>query len=434
MVQKGCVRVDQQPGDIPNGHAVPFNKRNLPAQMIVKPNDPRRQTLQVQQQGTQQQRVQVQPEQSQKWQQLFPQDICQEQDIIKYVHVLARLVQEAQTHEEKLLYIEALPQLGVPQVLAILEPIVAGKITHPGYPVDDVTKVHEEINYIRTAAIISLQELVQFHPQQVQALLLPIYRNAYEPYQVRLAAISIVLQTKPQIQVLDSIVSQLHRETNQQVRSFVVTALQKQANLTIPCLKPLAQTAQQVVDFLPEVNQGMEYSTSKTYDFFCEHKQFGLFAKKQWIASNISAIPRFGEFTLGTSDGPFVDQLLRIAYHSKGFEKLVKRILEPQGVLSQLFETLSGERKQQQQTHQSRPRRSVSSIEQALEILKQKLNFVVVIGEFVVVAFVLQTKFRKVATKLLVVPRFVSRVFRSPLSGKRFSTIDRRMDHQRFRG
>lgn len=62
-------------------------------------------------------------------------------------------------------------------------------------------------------------------PHKIQRLLLPIYQNGRERPEVRLSAFTVLMLTTPKKPVVDQIVYTLIKESSDEVRIFVYSAL-----------------------------------------------------------------------------------------------------------------------------------------------------------------------------------------------------------------
>jgi hypothetical protein len=263
--------------------------------------------------------------------------------------------------------------MGVPQALQVLEPYISGSISSqncPGYPVEQSSQQDEECDFVRQVAIYALSHITEYYPKQVLPLVLPVYNDPSEPYEVRIAAFTTLVFADPDNQVLERIASQLHYENNRQVQSFVYSSLKTIGNFSIPCFKKMAQNADQAFDHAPNADYGVQYSQMIGRDYFDEDKDFGLYSLAEWVSNNISRVPRSGYFSVGQSNGPFSDELLQVGFNAKGVESLVERVLEPNGLFSDMFEGMHGKGKDRRVS-----KRNANSAQQALEALKSRLNF-----------------------------------------------------------
>jgi hypothetical protein len=378
MVKEACVKRQYTPGDIPDDNTVPQNKRNLPAQLVVQTSDPQsssRVTVQQVSQGVVSQRTVISPrmKRSAPWEDSFNQEVCDETNVQKYVQIIARLLDQAKSFHKKVTLIETLAHMGVPQALQVLEPYISGSISSqkcPGYPVEHSSQQDEECDFVRQIAIYALSHITEYYPKQVLPLVLPVYNDPSEPYEVRIAAFTTLVFADADKQVLERIASQLHYENNRQVQSFVYSSLKTIGNFSVPCFKKMAKYADQAFDYAPNADYGVQYSKMLGRDYFDEDKDFGLYTLAEWVSNNISRVPRSGYFSVGQSNGPFSDELLQVGFNAKGVESLVERVLEPNGLFSDMFEGMHGKGKDRRVS-----KRNADSAQQALEALKSKLNF-----------------------------------------------------------
>jgi hypothetical protein len=376
MVKEACVKRQSTPGDIPDDNTVPHNKRNLPAQLVVQPSDPQnptRVTVQQVSQGlSQRSSFSQRMKRSAPWEDSFQQEVCTQANVQKYVQIIARLLDQAKSFHKKVTLIETLAHMGVPQALQVLEPYISGSISAqkcPGYPVEYSSEQDEECNFVRQVAIYALAHITEHYPKQVLPLVLPVYNDPSEPYEVRIAAFTTLVFADADKQVLERIASQLHRENNRQVQSFVYSSLQTIGNFSVPCFQKMAQNADQAFNHAPNAEYGLQYSKMLGSDYYDQERDFGLYTLAEWVSNNISRVPRSGYFSVGQSNGPFQDELFQIGFSAKGVESFVERVLEPNGLLADMFEGMRGKGKDRRVS-----KRNVDSAQQALEALKNKLN------------------------------------------------------------
>lgn len=368
MVREGCVKAQRQPGDLPDENALPHDKRNAAAQRVIAAagGEPRvRAVVQAQSEARRNKR-------SAPWEAAFTQTVCQQQDIERYVRAAAQQIEAANTFSDKLIAIEMLAHMAVPEALQALEPYVTGSASAhqaPGYPIEEEHDYDEERNFVRTNAIYALSHIAEEAPKQVLPLVLPVFRDVNEPYELRIAAFTILMLSDPETQILESIASELHRENNKQVTSFVVSAFENIANLTTPCFKSVADSADDASDSAPNAKLGMQYSKMLAKDYFDEERDFGLFGFADWTANNVSKVPRAGYVALGQTNGPFHDKIFEIGFQQKGMEQILKRIVGHKGLLNDMLEGLNAKNERRLN------KRNTDSVDQALQALKAKLNF-----------------------------------------------------------
>lgn len=307
-------------------------------------------------------------QESEKWENNFPQKKITHEDIERYVVVAGRLLQQADTFQKKVAAIEALAHIGVAEALEYLKPYLTGDApltVVPGYDVEEGQSVERERDYLRTIAIYATAHIAKRFPKQVQPLLLPVYRNSAEPHQMRLAAFTIVMLCQPEQHILESIAADLQRESDKQVISFVVSALKSVGSLKTPCLQKLAAAACDAADSAPKAKLSVKSSRFVARDYFDAKKSFGLMGMMEVVQSRRSPIPKAAYLNLVETTGEFHEQLLEIGFNAKGLEKLVHRIVGRNGVIASLLQNKQSQKPQKQ---------NMVSIEQAARTFRQQIS------------------------------------------------------------
>lgn len=366
MIREAQIKREQTPGDIHTQEDVHQQRR---AQQYVQNN----QNI-VMREQQQFQRIR----RSAPWEKEFQQELIEQEQIQKVLEVLRQALRQAQTFHQKVTLIETLAHMSVPEVLEILAPYVNDQASIeelPGYTVEDEEQLAEERNFIRQVTVYALAHVARQYPQQVLALVLPVYENKAEPYELRIAAITIAIHCQPGKQILERVASELHTENNRQVKSFVASALETAANFTQPAWKQLAEDARLAVQLAPKDKLGLHYSKMVGHDYYDEEKQFGVNYIAEWVSSNMSQVPRSAYFALAQTKGPFKTQMVELGYNAKGVDSLIKRLVEPNGIVTDAFEAMNTQTKDRRILRKRSP--VESSATQALAALKEKLNLVV---------------------------------------------------------
>jgi len=79
---------------------------------------------------------------------------------------------------------------------------------------------------IRIECIDALRRLRTSQPTKIQQILLPIFQDQREQPEIRMACVSMILYTRPSQVILDQIVFSIQNDRSQNVKSFVMTALE----------------------------------------------------------------------------------------------------------------------------------------------------------------------------------------------------------------
>lgn len=314
-------------------------------------------------------------------QQLYERLVLDEQDMLKYVELYKQLLNKANQYHEKIVYIETLAHMRAPQVLPILEPFVTGRLSLGqclgSQPLDIERPVEqsqwynyygrgqrsvnynkqrvsaagvrgaqqvdskdwneeesygaEECNYMRTIAIYALAHVARVAPARVQTVLLPVFDNKYEPYQIRIAAFTTMMLAPIDEHVLERIASEMWREPCKQVASFVVGTIDTMSKLTAPTMQKYKWVAMKAAESMPkQYLDTWKFSWMAGGDHFDQLKQTGLTWAAELVKSNVSSIPRaayahFGRFH--GAGGQKYDNHFQFGFTSKGLESLLREYL-----------------------------------------------------------------------------------------------------------
>ena len=71
------------------------------------------------------------------------------------------------------------------------------------------------------------------------SVVIPIYLNAMEPTEIRLAAVGVIMNSKPTFLDLQQIVAGVVWDRNPQVVNYVVSTFRSFAQAKNPCIAPL---------------------------------------------------------------------------------------------------------------------------------------------------------------------------------------------------
>lgn len=318
-------------------------------------------------------------------QELYDRLVLDEQDLTKYVMLYKQMLNKASQYHEKVIYLETLAHMRVPQVIPILEPFVTGRLSlaqclgtqpldinrpveqsqwynyygrqqqhiankRPIYTTTTTTTTEtetdsdskdwnetdsygaEECNYMRTIAIYAMAHVSHWSPNKVQTLLLPVFDNTYEPYQIRIAAFTTIMLTQVEEHILERIASQMWREPSKEVASFVVGCIDTMSKMTSPAMTNYRYAAQKAAESMPkQYLDTWRYSWMAGGDHYNSKKQSGLLWFTELVKSNVSSIPRAAYAHFGRFHGPTgqkFDNLFELGFTSKGLESLLKNYLE----------------------------------------------------------------------------------------------------------
>ena len=96
-----------------------------------------------------------------------------------------------------------------------------------------------ESTIMRTNALYALNRIASSEPELVQAMVLPVFHDQTNPFQVRIAAFDVAIEAEADLPDLQLIAQSLHKEKSKQVGSYVWSKLNTLANATHPCFEEL---------------------------------------------------------------------------------------------------------------------------------------------------------------------------------------------------
>ncbi|OTF77698.1 vitellogenin-like protein, partial [Euroglyphus maynei] len=309
------------------------------------------------------------------WHQHFRHDLLEQNEVSQVLQVLAKALKTCTTFHQKVTLIETLAHTGTAEALAILAPYVQDKVSNeemPGYPIENESEVSQERNFIRQVCIYALTHIASANSPQVRALMLPIFQNKNEPYEVRIAAFTVLLGCNPGKYVLERISTEMHHENNRQVKSFVISSLETMANFTEPSTRQLAEDARFALGFAPKDESGIYYSKMFGQSYYDESKQYGMNIMAEWVSSNVSKFPRSGYLAVRETDGPTQEIPIELGYNVKGLDSIIERLTSSNGIINDVLQSFNSYGKDRRLM-----KRKAGSAQETWRTLKEKLDLTV---------------------------------------------------------
>lgn len=129
---------------------------------------------------------------------------------------LAEAVKQADSPKIQL-YTAALGYTGHPKILYVLEPYL-----------EETKQVSQ---FQRLQMVLALQQLTKSYPKEARNVLYKIYQNPEEGTDVRVAAVYLLLRTRPPVAMLQRMAEYTNIDTNEQVNSAVKSSFWAMAEL-----------------------------------------------------------------------------------------------------------------------------------------------------------------------------------------------------------
>nr|WOF76308.1 vitellogenin 2-like protein [Dermanyssus gallinae] len=264
-------------------------------------------------------------------------EFCGQQEFLQFIDTVRGQLHSAKEFAQQVIYVQTLGRLSHPEALKALLPYVYGeqevvaqveKMTRP----DEHESISEYVQFLRQVAIYALHQSARQHGAAVQPVVQGIYFNKQEDYELRVAALSVLLATQPTEATFGRLVIELAHEEDYDVASYTYSALLSLANSTVPCLKQSARRVQNVLGALPTKAFGVHLSKWGLHTQYLPLSNLGVKAHWEVTQSNVSAVPRFMYAGVTTNKGPFMSTLFNAGMISKGFENLDKFIFQKGGM------------------------------------------------------------------------------------------------------
>ncbi|CAN7942535.1 unnamed protein product [Ixodes pacificus] len=294
---------------------------------------------------------------------------CTSQDYLKYVQALVQKLNEAKEFHQVTVLVHALTQLQHPEALKALVPVVLGKhhLCQATLPEEEQS---ESCQYLRLVTLYALRHSLKHHAAELQTLAQTVYFNTDEDYELRNAALVLLMGSHPPEPVLARVVLTLQKELNLQVASFTYSTLFAYANATVPCTVPTAVRVKKLLPALWHKKFGVQYSKFNFLSTYSQTDDFGVHAYHSYVQSNKTVLPRALLFGVEFTKGPYVSHLFDVTAVSKGLETLGKYLLRHEGPVTVFAEAFQRVRRQIFDKYET-----YEPLSQLLDVLEKQFNF-----------------------------------------------------------
>ncbi|XP_011706280.1 PREDICTED: vitellogenin-1-like, partial [Wasmannia auropunctata] len=206
-------------------------------------------------------------------------------------------------------YIMTLGNFGHPKILSIFEPHLEGTL-----PVS---------KFQRLMMVKSLNKLSENFPRVARSVAYKIYINVMEAYEIRCAAVYIIMKTNPPMSMLQRMAEFTNQDENPHVNSAVKTSINALADLEQPEWKELADKARIASKSLKSDIDVENYSQSIFKKMKISSLNTEQTAILQTISSDDSVISRDASIDIYQSYGGFNLPLSRLSYATSSIKSLI---------------------------------------------------------------------------------------------------------------
>ncbi|CAI5455996.1 unnamed protein product [Caenorhabditis angaria] len=243
----------------------------------------------------------------------------------KYTKVFMNLFKQSETTYEKILALKTLGNAGID--LSVNE-------------INTIINDHRQPMIVRREAVDCLRLLDNVMPLKIQRVLLPIYKNQRYAPELRMSALWRLFQTRPSQPILVQIVSQMEKESNQQVQQFTYQLLKQFAKSTNPQYKQLSSDCLAVLSFTRFTSEQFEQvkSTYVQLPWFARDLLSGVQADFTATFSKDNILPTDLQTSLqSVFGGNWNKYLVQFGFTQQNLENAVVRAVKQ--IESQRFKT-----------------------------------------------------------------------------------------------
>ncbi|KAL0112914.1 hypothetical protein PUN28_012279 [Cardiocondyla obscurior] len=206
-------------------------------------------------------------------------------------------------------YIMALSNFGHFKVLSVFEPYLEGTL--------QVSK------FQRLMMVISLNKLSENFPRTVRSVTYKIYENTLEAYEIRCAAVYVLMKTNPPPGMLEKLAESTNKNQNIHVSSAIKTTINSLANLKLPELQDLANKARIAARLLNPDVHSKNYTRSAFTELKIQYLNIAQLAMLHTIGSEDSHIDKNEYIDVYQSYGNINLPSSRLAYSVSSINDLL---------------------------------------------------------------------------------------------------------------
>ncbi|CAB3400130.1 unnamed protein product [Caenorhabditis bovis] len=232
----------------------------------------------------------------------------------KYIEIINTLFHDSETTYEKLSALKVLGNAGIDLSVYELNKIILDE---------------RQPLAIRMEAIDALRLLKDIMPQKLQKVLLPIYKSRKFAPELRMSALWRLMNTQPELKVLTQVVSQMNKESNQQVALFTYQLLRQYAASTNQCYQKFASDCSTVLSFTRYQPDEQLLSTYYHLPLFSKYLASGAQFNFASIFGKDSVLPKELHASLDTLVGGNLNKYLaQVGFSQQYVDQLLIKALD----------------------------------------------------------------------------------------------------------
>ncbi|KAI6184877.1 hypothetical protein M3Y97_00643900 [Aphelenchoides bicaudatus] len=184
---------------------------------------------------------------------------------------------------------------------------------------------------IRIESIDALRRLRTTKQQKIQQILLPIFQDQREQPEIRMAAVTMLLYTRPSQVMLDQIVFSIQNERSMNVKSFVMSNLEALSKSPVNAEQQIAQHLKAALKFVKMSPEQMRASRKYRIPIYVSEQQNteeqNIFLGLASIVSPSNMIPVHLAANLQTAfNGDATQEKVQLTFRQKDLETLYEKL------------------------------------------------------------------------------------------------------------
>ncbi|CAK9819554.1 vit-2 [Anthophora quadrimaculata] len=233
----------------------------------------------------------------------------------KYLTHFMQRIKDEPTHELKMVYMMAMKNVRLNNILTHLEPIIKGEMV-----------VSEKPHSIRLQAIWAIKDVVVDQPHYVHDLLWPVLSDVTLPVAIRIVAYDVLMQQVPHTGRLMNIYWFMVSEKDEHLYNYHVETIKRLANSVEPCLTPVREMANKILGFTRIRQVVGPLSTKLHVDYFDTKYGHGETMKASLILHQLTGLPYVGciEYLTTVARKPVTHWGLH--WHIEGLSEVLKNV------------------------------------------------------------------------------------------------------------
>nr|QKO00545.1 Vg1 protein [Euseius nicholsi] len=285
-----------------------------------------------------------------------PQLRCTPEKLQQYVERLSQALRQSTSFKQVVAYINGLSKIQKPEVLPTLIGYVNGTAPNMQQIREQGEQQGESVEFIRRVAIVSLRDIAEKYPKEINSVVRIIYQNTTEQVQTRLVAFRH-LDEHP-ARSMGSREGHVGCQQGQLrwLTHYVYTALKTAMLAKEPCYQLLAQRIRAAWSQIRPFDSGLKYSQMRSKSYYNPLEDFGVRGIWKVITSNTTVLPAFTQAKVEQVQGPYLKNLFDFKFLVKGGDKIWEELVGKDGLLERIAHAINGQVKtgerQQQQTEQ----------------------------------------------------------------------------------